>query len=183
MTGNFENVLKLVLQEEGGFSKDPQDMGGLTNLGVTQRVWEAYVGHEVTESDMRALTPDMVAPLYRQNYWNRVHGDELPLGVDYAVMDFAVNSGTSRSAKTLQGACGVEQDGSIGPQTMQAVNSADPVTLIDAICDRRLAFLQSLPSFVTFGKGWSARVMRVKAASELMQQQATTEVGVGQRQA
>jgi lysozyme family protein len=178
VTNNFDNVLKLVLKEEGGFSNDPRDPGGMTNLGVTQRVWEAFVGHEVTEAIMRALTPTDVAPLYRQNYWKRVHGDVLPIGVDYAVMDFAVNSGTSRAAKTLQRACGVEQDGSIGPQTMQAVNSADPVTLIDAVCDQRLAFLESLPSFVTFGNGWSARVARVKAASEQMQQ--SPQVGMGQ---
>src|ERR1700742_2119459 len=122
MTNNFDSVLQCVLKDEGGFVNDPQDPGGMTNLGVTQRVWEAYVGHPVSEADMRALTSAMVSPLYRQNYWDRVHGDELPLGVDYAVMDFAVNSGPSRSAKTLQAACGVAQDGSIGTQTLQAVN-------------------------------------------------------------
>jgi lysozyme family protein len=99
-----------------------------------------------------------------------VHGDELPAGVDYAVMDFAVNSGTSRAAKTLQRAAGVQDDGAIGDQTMKAVNSADPITLIDTVCDQRLAFLQALPTFATFGRGWTARVQRVKAASEQMQQ-------------
>ncbi|GEM_PF-1199699 len=181
LTSNFENVLKLVLQEEGGFCKDPEHMGGMANLGVTQRIWEAYVGHEVNELTMRTLSPADVAPLYRQNYWNRVHGDKLPLGVDYAVMDFAVKCGTSRTAKTLQGICGVEQNGSLGPETMQAVHSADPVALIDAICDRRLAFLQTLPSFTVFGKEWSARVARVRAESERMLQQ-TPEVGISQRQ-
>jgi lysozyme family protein len=178
MTDNFDNVMALVLKEEGGFSNDPRDPGGMTNLGVTKRVWEAFVGRDVDEAAMRALTPAAVAPLYRQNYWNRVHGDELPLGVDYAVMDYAVNSGTSRAARTLQQACGVEDDGAIGPQTMQAVNAADPITLIDAVCDQRLAFLQALPSFGTFGRGWTARVQRVKAASEQMQP--PPEVGVGQ---
>jgi lysozyme family protein len=170
MTDNFDNVLALVLKEEGGFSNDPRDPGGMTNLGVTKRIWEAFVGHPVDEAAMRALTPAAVGPLYRQNYWNRVHGDELPAGVDYAVMDFAVNSGTSRAAKTLQRACGVADDGAIGNQTMQAVNSADPITLIDTVCDQRLAFLQALPTFGTFGRGWTARVQRVKAASEQMQQ-------------
>ena len=180
MTDNFDNVLALVLKDEGGFSNDPRDPGGMTNLGVTKRVWEAFVGHEVDETAMRALTPAAVAPLYRRNYWNRVHGDELPAGVDYAVMDFAVNSGTSRAARTLQQACGVEDDGAIGAQTMQAVNAADPITLIDAVCDQRLAFLQALPSFATFGRGWTARVQRVKAASEQMQP--PPEVGAGQGQ-
>jgi lysozyme family protein len=178
MNNNFDNVLKLVLKEEGGFVNDPIDPGGMTNLGVTKSVWEAFVGHEVDEAAMRALTPAAVAPLYRQNYWNRVYADDLPAGVDYAVMDYAVDSGASRAAKTLQRACGVADDGAIGDQTMQAVNAADPVTLIDALCDQRLAFLQSLDTFATFGKGWTARVERVKAASEQMQQ--PPEVGIGQ---
>jgi len=180
MTGNFDNVLTLLLKDEGGFSNDPRDPGGMTNLGVTKRVWEAFVGRPVDETAMRALTPADVAPLYRQNYWNRVHCDDLPVGVDYAVMDFAVNSGTSRAAKTLQRACGVTDDGAIGTQTLQAVNAADPIALIDNICDQRLAFLQSLPTFGDFGRGWTARVQRVKTASEQMQQ--PPEVGVGQGQ-
>ena len=171
MTNNFDNVLKLVLKDEGGFVNDPRDPGGMTNLGVTQRVWEAFIGRPVSEAEMLALTPAEVAPLYRANYWNRVKCDQLPPGVDYAVMDFAVNSGTNRSAKTLQQACGVDDDGVIGPETLQAVASVNPGSLIDAVCDLRLAFLQSLPSFETFGDGWSARVARVKAASGAMQQQ------------
>jgi lysozyme family protein len=176
MVSNFDKVLALVLKEEGGFSNDPRDPGGMTNLGVTKRVWEAFVGHEVDEAAMRALTPATVAPLYRQNYWNRVHGDELPTGLDYAVMDFAVNSGTSRAAKTLQRACGVVDDGAIGPKTMQAVHGAEPTPLIDSVCEQRLSFLQSLPTFDTFGRGWTARVERVKAASEQMLQ--TPGVGI-----
>ena len=170
MTNNFDNVLKLVLQSEGGFVNDPRDPGGMTNLGVTQRVWEAFVGRPVSEVEMMALSPADVAPLYRENYWERVHCDELPAGVDYAVMDYAVNSGTSRAAKSLQSACGVTPDGSIGPLTLQAIGKADPLNLINSICDQRMTFLQSLPSFPDFGNGWSARVARVKAASTQMQQ-------------
>lgn len=171
MQTNFDKVLGLVLQSEGGFVNDPRDPGGMTNLGVTQRVWEAFIGRPVSEVEMMALKPADVAPLYRVNYWERVHCDELPIGVDYAVMDFAVNSGTSRAAKTLQSACGVSPDGSIGAVTLHAVNSADAITLINSICEQRLAFLQTLPSFDTYGNGWSARVARVKAASAQMQQQ------------
>ena len=180
MLTNFDRVLTLVLKEEGGFSNDPRDPGGMTNLGVTKRVWEAFVGRDVDEAAMRALTPAAVAPLYRKSYWNRVHGDDLPLGVDYAVMDFAVNSGTSRAAMALQRSCGVEDDGAIGLQTMQAVNSADPITLIGSVCDQRLVFLRSLPSFDTFGRGWTARIQRVRAASEQMQQAPEVSVGGGQ---
>jgi lysozyme family protein len=179
MITNFDRVLELVLQEEGGFYDDPRDADSITNLGITKRIWEAYVGHEVDKSTMRRLTAADVSPLYKLNYWNRVHGDELPAGVDYAVMDFAVKSGTSRAAKSLQRACGVEDDGFIDPQSVQAVQGADPLTLIDGVCAQRLAFLFSLPSYSTFGKGWVSRIERVKAAARRMLQPRGMGAGQG----
>jgi lysozyme family protein len=168
MITNFDSVLKLVLQEEGGFYDDPRDADSITNLGITKRIWEAYVGHEVDKSTMRKLTGADVAPLYRLNYWNRVHGDDLPAGVDYVVMDFAVKSGTSRAAKTLQRACGVEDDGFIDPESVQVIQGADPRELIEAVCAHRLAFLFSLPSYTAFGKGWVSRIERVRTAARQM---------------
>ena len=170
MKGNFDNILGLVLKEEGGFVMTPKDPGDMTNLGVTKRAWERFVGHEVDEAEMRNLTIAAVAPLYKQNYWDRVNGDGLPLGLDYAVMDCAVNNGTALAAKFLQQACGVDADGVIGPQTMIAVHRADPIGLIQKLCDQRLASLQSLPTFATFGRGWKARIARVEAASQQMAQ-------------
>ena len=182
MLGNFDNVLQIVLKEEGGFVNNPADPGGMTNLGVTKRVWEAFVGHAVSEADMRALTPADVTPLYQKNYWNGIRGDNLPVGVDCAVMDFAVNSGVSRAAKFLQQACNATPDGNIGPNTLNAVNNADPITVIDTVCDQRLAFLQSLSTFATFGRGWTNRVNRVKAAAEQMVQSPPLGAGAAQGQ-
>jgi len=162
MKNNFEQCLALVLKNEGGYVNNPKDPGGMTNLGVTRRVWEAYVGHPVDESVMRALGPADVAPLYKFEYWDKVHGDDLPEGVDYAVFDFAVNSGVGRAAKVLQRAVGVNADGSIGPATLAAVKVANPRDLATTICEDRLAFLQSLPTYDTFGKGWSRRVSEVE---------------------
>ena len=68
MKENFEIALQALLKHEGGFVNDPRDPGGMTNLGVTKKVWEAFVGREVTEDEMRKLTPETVAPLYKQRY-------------------------------------------------------------------------------------------------------------------
>ena len=111
---------------------------------------------------MRALGPADVAPLYKKNYWDKIKGDELPAGVDYACFDLAVNSGVGRAAKILQKAVGVTADGAIGPTTMAAVESQDARNLATEICDLRLAFLQGLPTFETFGKGWTRRVQEVE---------------------
>ena len=97
MNSNFERCLQHTLKEEGGFVNNPKDPGGMTNLGVTKRTYEQYVGHPVDEETMRGLTPEMVAPLYKKMYWDVVKGDQLPDGVDYCVFDVAVNSGPTKA--------------------------------------------------------------------------------------
>ena len=165
MNSNFEASLAHVLQSEGGFVNNPADPGGMTNLGCTKAVWEEFVGHPVSEADMRGLTPADVAPLYKRKYWDKVSGDDLPAGLDYSVFDAAINSGPGRAAKWLQEAVGVEADGAIGKGTLAAVAAFDVQELIKAYNDKRLGFLQGLPTFGTFGKGWTNRVASVQAVS------------------
>jgi len=158
MKQNFEESLAHVLKHEGGYVDHPKDPGGATNLGCTKKVWEEWVGHEVTKDDIKALTVADVAPLYKARYWDKCRCDDLPHGVDFAVFDLAINSGTGRASKFLQGACGVAADGAIGPATLAAVAKMNPRELASKICERRLEFLQALPTWETFGKGWGRRV-------------------------
>jgi lysozyme family protein len=164
MQSNFETCLALMLAHEGGYVHHEKDPGGRTNHGVTQRVWEEWVGHEVDEKQMRALTHEMVAPLYKRKYWDACRADDLVAGVDYVVFDVAVNSGPGRAIKFLQSCVGVTADGGFGPATLAAVKKSeeDPARLIEMYCAKRLEFLQSLKTFETFGKGWSRRVQEVK---------------------
>lgn len=168
MKQNFAEALQKLLEHEGGFVDHPADPGGRTNLGVTQKVWEEWVGHPVDEKAMRALTPATVAPLYRAKYWDKIKGDDLPTGVDYTVFDAAVNSGPGRAAKWLQACAGVEPDGGIGPKTLAAVTAMDPAELIEAYAKRRLSFLLDLPHWGTFGKGWTRRVAEVQSTASSM---------------
>jgi lysozyme family protein len=161
MRANFAEALQALLKHEGGYVNHPADPGGMTNLGVTKRVWEEWVGHSVTEKVMRDLKPEDVAPLYKRKYWDKVQGDSLPDGVDLAVFDAAVNSGPGRAAKWLQEMVGAKADGVIGPQTLTTVEQIDPKKLVADYNAHRLAFLKGLPTFPTFGKGWSNRVAAV----------------------
>lgn len=165
MKQNFESALAGLLQHEGGFVNHPADPGGMTNLGVTKAVWEEWVGHPVTEKAMRSLQPADVAPLYRRKYWERVYADDLPAGVDYACFDAAVNSGPGRAVKWLQSCAGVTADGALGPVSMAAIKLADPTELIAAYTHTRLEYLQSLPTWNTFGRGWDRRVREVAATA------------------
>jgi lysozyme family protein len=165
MQSNFESSLEKLLVHEGGFVNHPDDPGGMTNLGVTIKVWEEWVGHPVAEKEMRNLTPLMVGPLYKRKYWDACRADDLISGVDYCVFDVAVNSGVGRAVKLLQSVVGATPDGGYGSITAALVKKAEenPAKLIEDYCAKRLEFLQSLKAFPTFGKGWTRRVEEVKA--------------------
>lgn len=163
MQQNFERCLQLVLAHEGGYVDHKADPGGATNLGITIGTLSGWLGRQATKAEVQALTRGTVAPIYRKNYWDVVKGDQLPSGVDYAVFDFAVNSGPSRAAIFLQEILGVAPDGKIGPITIAAAQRANAAQVVNRLCDDRLAFLRRLSTFPTFGKGWTSRVASVRA--------------------
>lgn len=168
MRENWDTAFQSMLKEEGGYVNHPSDPGGMTNLGVTAASWKGWIGRMPTEEEMRALTPAVVKPFYKANYWDKVWGDRLPSGVDYAVFDFAVNSGPFRAIAVLQKLVNTTQDGVMGPQTLAAVNSANAGALVGQYNEARLKFLKGLSTFSVFGKGWSSRVTRVQDKAQKM---------------
>jgi len=156
MQGNFKECLELVLKAEGGWVNHPSDPGGETNLGVTKRVWEEWVGHPV--ESLKNLTKDQVAPLYEQRYWRPCYGEILPRGLDFVVFSMGVNAGSGRSTKLLQQSIGCVPDGVIGPTTRGLISASNTATLISKFSEARREYYRSLKNFPIFGKGWLARV-------------------------
>lgn len=164
--GNFDDALRLVLAHEGGYVNHPADPGGETNFGVTKAVYDAFRARKGLKArSVTAITKAEVGEIYRAQYWDAVRGDALPAGVDYAVFDYAVNSGPGRAVKDLQRALGCMVDGVAGVATLAAVADADDARLIGDLCDRRLRFLKNLRTWKTFGKGWGRRVAGVRQAA------------------
>lgn len=162
---NFAKCLPLLFDHEGGYSNDAHDPGGPTKWGITHIDLAAWLGRKVTTQDVKNISQDLAAKIYKAKYWTTVHGDDLPSGVDYMVFDYGVNSGNSRSAKALQKIVGVKVDGIIGGITLAAVNRADPIDVINKLAAQRLGFLQRLRTWIYFGKGWNRRVVQVKTNS------------------
>jgi lysozyme family protein len=170
MQSNWNRSFELVMKSEGGFTDNDKDPGnwlsdgrkGCTNLGVTQKAWEAFVGKQVTHEEMRALTHEDVKPFYKKEYWDAIKGDSLSSGVDYLMFDFCVNGGASRAIKLAQSAVGAEVDGHLGPITLSAINAMNPNVFIEKYSDAKEQFYKSLITFPTFGKGWLARLDRVE---------------------
>jgi len=165
MKANFDASFDKVMQSEGGYVNDPADRGGETNLGVTIGAWGAYLGRAIQPGEMKALTKEQVKPFYKQMYWDKVKGDDLPKGVDYAVFDFAVNAGVGRATKFLQRAVGAVDDGVIGTGTLALVAKAAVKTLLDNFSKQKEDFYRGLaeknPSQQKFLKGWLARLVHV----------------------
>ena len=156
---NFEKCLEIILHHEGGYVNHPKDPGGETNLGVTKRVYEEWGGTK----DMKDLTVEDVAPIYKKNYWDKVRGDDLPNGLDLCIFDFAVNAGPGRAAKMIQKMIGVTVDGGIGPNTLRALGLYEEEVggVAEVILEyqkQRQAYYESLSTFDTFGRGWTRRV-------------------------
>ena len=168
MKHNWDEALRHILKYEGGYVNHPADPGGMTNLGVTKRVWEEWIGKPATEADMRALTPEMVGSLYKTRYWDAVRADDLPSGVDLCVFDCAVNAGVGRASKFLQQAVGVTADGQIGPKTVEATTAKPADEIVAKFCDLREAHYKSLTTFATFGKGWMNRLASVESEAQTL---------------
>lgn len=160
MRANFARCLSATLRHEGGWSDHPADPGGATNFGVTLATYRRYVPN-ATKTDLRNISDAEIERIYRDGYWDKIKGDDLPYGVDFAVFDFAVNSGPARAAIYLQEIVGVAPDGKIGPLTLAAVAKWDSVKLVEKLCANRLAFVKRLSTWPTFGKGWSRRISEV----------------------
>ncbi|MBK3745432.1 glycoside hydrolase family 108 protein [Paraburkholderia aspalathi] len=158
----FPRSMPYVFEEEGGYSDNPADPGGATNLGITINTLSAWEGHRVTASAVKALTAQTANKIYQTEFWNKISADQLPAGVDYAIFDFAINSGPARAARVLQQVVGVHPDGVIGAQTIAAVNRRSPASIINAVSDIRLSWLKTLTGARIFGTGWAARVERVR---------------------
>ncbi len=172
-SNNYQASLTLLLAHEGGYSNNPKDPGGPTNKGITQAVYDAYRHDKGLASRSVKLIEDAeVAAIYTARYWAKINGDELPAGLDYAVFDYAVNSGPSKAVKDIQRtindnikifdvATRLNVDGDLGPATMHAIEKAaqnNAETLIENYCAKRLAFMRSLKNWGTFGTGWTRRV-------------------------
>lgn len=168
MDRNFARALSLVLKHEGGYVNHPKDPGGATNKGVTIGTFRRYVKSNGTVADLKAITNAQLATVYRKHYWDEVKGDDLPSGVDYAVFDFAVNSGPGRAARYLQACIGAPVDGAIGPKTVAATKKLPAAEIIDNLCDDRMEFLRALKTWPTFKNGWTSRVTGVRKEALLM---------------
>lgn len=177
----FAVCLDRLLEHEGGFNNIAADRGGATNFGISLRFLraEAAINADVRRlfpagpidiDDIRALTRDQAARIYRWCFWIPAKCDALPAPVDGMVFDQAVNAGIRTAGRLLQRAINasvspshprVIEDGAIGLQTIGAAGRADRAALVQAFraaaAARYRGIVAANPSQRVFLQGWLNR--------------------------
>lgn len=147
---------------EGTVSNDPKDYGKLTKFGIS----EVYFP-EVRDPN---FTIERAKEIYRSEFWEPSHCEEMPIGYALLFFDARINQ-TEQSVKLLQRAVGVPDDGKLGPQTLQGIKEAGMSGMID-LAARRMKAYADHKDWVYFGLGWSRRLMRCfKLALELQEKE------------
>lgn len=165
-SSSWDAAIRALLASEGGYVNHPDDPGGPTKWGITLADARRYWKGGASADDVRQMPESAARRIYRERYWNALRCDDLPAGVDFAVFDYGVNSGTGRAGKVLRRVLGAPAIGSVVDNNVVAAACAsDPVQLIAAICDERMAFLRNLKTFPVFGRGWTRRVTHVRAVA------------------
>jgi lysozyme family protein len=158
MTDKLDAALDFTLRWEGGYVNDPDDPGGMTKFGISARANPGV--------DIENLTLAQAKEIYREKYWNEVHGDRWDTPVAIVLFDWAVHAGPNRAIKGLQRCAGARVDGKLGPETISKVNKCGPL-LPHLLVQRRSKSLCKLviqrPTMGKFLVGWMARCLDLMA--------------------
>lgn len=97
----FDYSFTAVVGEEGDYSDDPNDSGGKTRFGITEKVARAwgYTG------DMRELPFETAREIYHSEYWQKLSLDDVDQVSDrisFELFDTGVNTGIYWAAWWLQ---------------------------------------------------------------------------------
>ena len=133
MQANWTSQADWTQAREGGLSLRASDPGNFLNgalvgskFGITPAVLAEWLGdvRRVTSVVMRELDTETYRAIANAKFWRAVSGDQLPVGIDAMLFDFAFNSGVHRAAtqmQTLIGLSGADVDGDVGRHTLDAL--------------------------------------------------------------
>jgi lysozyme family protein len=159
-------LIDRLFKREGGYSNDPDDAGGRTYHGISERA------HPEAWQD-GTVTPDEEERIYDKDYLSGPGIDKIPDPIlREQVFDFGVNAGTHTAVSLLQRLVGAKQDGMIGPDTLHRIamfpscilygQFLPPITHLNlayetARCDAYARLVKAKPSQAKFLVGWLAR--------------------------
>lgn len=164
----FQDCMPFVLKEEGGYSNDAHDSGGMTMHGIIQREYDKYrTGKGLPHQWVKNISIDEQNDIYFNEYW-LPHCPSLPAGLDLSFFNIAVNAGPGEATRLLQQALGIGIDGNWGPQTNTAVagiQASAIAGMVKSFGTDEENWYEHLSKFQFFGKDWIGRAERCETLS------------------
>ncbi|SFC80699.1 Predicted Peptidoglycan domain-containing protein [Flexibacter flexilis DSM 6793] len=167
---NHVLAFQKTLKWEGGFQNLPNDTANYcdgkligTNMGVSAIGYKQYFGRCPTVAEIKAISQETAANIFKKNYWDKVKGDQIKnQSVAELLADWAWGSGPVTAVRKAQQALGLTADGVIGQKTLAALNAKDSantfVVLHKAREEHFRAIAQASASKAGFLDGWLNRL-------------------------
>ena len=158
MLTQFDDIIEVVLEHEGGYVNDPQDPGGETNFGIAKR------SHP--DVDIKNLTKDGAKEIYYKDYWIKNRVPQMPEDLKHIYFDMCVNQGRGRAVNILQRAANakgadLKVDGGLGPKTIGSLKNVE----LERVRAYRIKYYADLvtrkPDLEKFYFGWFRRGLEV----------------------
>ncbi len=127
----FKKAFDHILRVEGGFVDNPNDPGGRTNLGITQRTFSQWLQKNgLPNTDVKDIQREEAHSIYREQYWLEGHCHALPYPINIYHFDGYVNLLPMDAGRVLQRALKIHApvlvvDGMVGPRTIRAANNLE----------------------------------------------------------
>lgn len=157
----FRIAFDWLLSVEGGYVDDPDDRGGPTNYGISQRAHP--------DLDVAHLTIEEAETVYWSRYWLLARCDKLPEPLDLALFDSVCQHGVKPGVKLLQQVLRVIIDGDNGPVTQAAAHARTAACVLnDLLTSRALLYCDltvAISSQSKFLRGWLHRLFALQQAA------------------
>ena len=175
---NFKPIYDTTLKHEGGFQKFANDSANYvngkligTNKGISASAWATFYKRTPTEADMKALTHEQAAEIFKKNYWNKINGDKIKnQAVAQMMFQFIIGSGASQlsdlkdiaSITARKKGLLKSNDLPITDKEAEIINSINPKAYWESMKYWRHSFFLKIvkknPKLLQFLKGWQKRL-------------------------
>lgn len=149
---------------EGVYSEDPDDpgnwTGGAVNVGELRGTQYGISAAAYPKYDIKSLTKSQVKAIYLSDYWDKIHGDQLPDVVATTLFKEAVNLGVSGAIKAFQRSLKLIPDGIMGQITVGNATSQPPRIVVQEFLTECAYSYTKMASWPKYGKGWLSRVIQ-----------------------
>jgi lysozyme family protein len=140
----FEKAFNYLMLEEAGFEDTPDHPGGVSNYGINQTDWGAYLDKKATREDVMLIRRQGAKSFYMAQYWKRFYLHDLDPAVATACLDMLVTLKPIKGAKLIQMTAKIKPTGILSQKCVQSIKTIAPNDFIEDLAANAMQYFQAL---------------------------------------